>query len=366
MEFNQFIIQAGDTQLDTYDDETILLNYSIVDITDIASRNTSFSKEITIPGTPKNNQFFQNIFDVNVDLEITSYNPKRAIPAQIMIGTRTIFQGNLQLVSITKNQKSVEYNIILTGILKNLLYNFGDYSLQQLDLSEYNHQRNKQTIQDSWTYNIYKNGAPYDAINSGEGYVYPQIVYGNSQDINLVSYVYDNYPAVYVKTIMDKLFDFGGYTYTSEFFNTDYFRKLIIPFVNDNFQLNNDQKSGLTNTVGVDVITKVEGGAPALNNNLYSYEISSGGGAITGYRQLTPVRKRNTGWGTNATLGYYLPFDLFTGSVSNTTMSNPNGRWVSLNNIPGQSTSYYKCTQDGFYKIELEFSFVMKYINMLS
>ena len=135
MGFNQFIIQAGNTNLDTYDDESILLNYSIVDITNIASRNTSFTKEITIPGTPINNEFFQRIFDVNIDLEITSYNPKRAIPAKIIIGGSVVFQGNLQLLSIVKNQKQVEYNIVLTGILKNLLYNFGDYNLQQLDLS---------------------------------------------------------------------------------------------------------------------------------------------------------------------------------------------------------------------------------------
>jgi hypothetical protein len=364
---NQFIIQAGDIQLDTYDDDSILLNYSIVDITDIASRNTSFSKELTIPGTPKNNDFFERIFDVNVDLSITSYNPKRAIPAQIIIGTRTVFQGNLQLVSITKNQQMVEYNIILTGILKNLLYNFGDYSLQQLDLSEYNHQRNKTTIQDSWNYVIKKNTATYDAVNPGEGYVYPQIVYGNSQDISNVSYVYDNYPAVYVKTIMDKLFDFGGYTYTSDFFNSEYFRKLIVPFINDNFQLNETEISGLTNTIGVNVISQIEGGGAALNNSYYSYEMGTGGGSITGWRQLHPVRKRGTGtnWGTNASQGYYLPLTLQTGSVAQEPMQNPNGRWVNINAAPNQSTSYYLCDTDGFYKIEFEMTFILKYINML-
>jgi hypothetical protein len=367
MGFNQFIIQAGNTNLETYDDESILLNYSIVDITNIASRNTSFTKEITIPGTPINNEFFQRIFDVNIDLGITSYNPKRAIPAKIIIGGSVVFQGNLQLLSIVKNQKQVEYNIVLTGILKNLLYNFGDYNLQQLDLSEYNHQRNKTTIQDSWDYQIVKNSQGYDATNLGEGYVYPYIIYGNSQDVNLVSYVYDNYPAVYVKTIMDKMFEFGGYTYTSSFFNSDYFKKLIVPFINDNFQLNEEQFSGLTTTVGVDVVSKIEGGAPALSNSWYSYEAGSGGNTITGFRQLTPVRKRasNFAWQTNATMGYYLPLDLYSGSIAGEDLQNPFGRWVNINSAPNQSTSYYQASQDGFYKVELEFSFMMKYINMV-
>ena len=364
---NQFKIIAGNTILDTYDNETILLNYSIVDITDIASRNTSYTKEITLPGTPLNNEYFKQIFDVNIDIGITSYNPKRAIPAKIVIGGSTVFQGNLQLLSITKNQKQVEYNIVLTGILKNLLYNFADYTLQQLDLSEYNHQRSKTTIQNSWDYQIVKNASSYDASNLGEGYVYPYIIYGNSQDVNLVSYVYDNYPAVYCKTVMDKLFKFAGYTYTSSFFNSDYFKKLIIPYINDNFQLNEEQFSALTTTVGVNVISKVEGGSPALSNQYYSYEQATGGNSVTGFRQLHPVRRRaaNTGWGTNATVGYYLPLDLQTGSVDNEPMQNPFGRWVNINSAPNQSTSYYQCTQDGFYKIEFEFSFIMKYINML-
>ena len=73
MSFNQLQIVANTTVLDTYDDWDISLNYKIQDITDISKRETSFSKTIIIPGTKINNEFFENIFDLNVDISITSY-----------------------------------------------------------------------------------------------------------------------------------------------------------------------------------------------------------------------------------------------------------------------------------------------------
>ena len=366
MAFNQFQLYANNIQLDTYDDLEISLNYQISDITDITTRNTSFSKTIVIPGTPKNNQFFKNIFELNIDLSVSSYNPKVALPCTIKFGDEEVFSGNLQLIKITTNQKSVEYEVIVSGILKNLLYNFGDYFLQDLELGEYNHQRTITNISNSWDYTIVKNGSNFDATGLGEGYVYPFINYGNSQNVGTLSYVYDQYPAIYLKTIMDKLFEFAGYSYTSNFFNSVYFKSLIVPFTSDNLQYSEAEVSGLTTTIGVDA-TQIEGGAPALSNSNYAYEAGSGGNTVTGYRQMTPVLNRaaNFAWQTNASQGYYIPFDKTTGVVLDEDLQNPFGRWVNVNSSPSSSTSYYQCSQDGFYEIDLQLSFIMKYINVL-
>ena len=127
MAYNQFQIYANNTLLDTYDDLELSLNYQITDITDITSRSTSFSKTIVIPGTTNNNEFFKNIFELNIDLSVSSYNPKVAIPCSVTIGDDEVFVGNLQLLKVIKNQRNVEYEIIITGILKNILYNFADH-----------------------------------------------------------------------------------------------------------------------------------------------------------------------------------------------------------------------------------------------
>jgi hypothetical protein len=108
MAFNQFQIYANNTLLDTYDDLELSLNYQITDITDITTRSTSFSKTIVIPGTANNNEFFKNIFELNIDLSVSSYNPKVAIPCSISIGDQQVFIGNIQLLKVIKNQKLVE------------------------------------------------------------------------------------------------------------------------------------------------------------------------------------------------------------------------------------------------------------------
>ena len=349
MAYNQFQIFANNTLLDTYDDLELSLNYQISDITDITSRSTSFSKTIVIPGTTNNNEFFKNIFELNIDLSVSSYNPKVALPCSITIGDDEVFVGNMQLIKVIKNQRQVDYEVIITGILKNILYNFADYFLTDLDISEYNHTRNKSNIANSWDYQIIKNQVGYDATGLGEGYVYPYINYGNSSNIGSVSYVYDQFPAIYVKTIMDKLFEYAGYSYTSRFFNTPYFKSLIIPFTNDKLQYTPTELSGLTTTVGVN--NSLPEPSSFLTNQFFAYEAGTG---VTGWRQLGPVMRRGMAY-NNFTKTYYFPLEKESGSVFSTPMQDPGNRW---------NTFRYDVTTDGFYTIDFEMAFIMKYINM--
>lgn len=349
MAFNQLQIIANQTYLDTYDNWDVALTYQVLDILDITKRTTSFSKTIIIPGTAKNNDFFENIFDVNVDLSVTSYNPKISVPSQIRIGDQLIFEGNLQLLQIIQNQKMVEYEIIITGVLKNVLFNFGDYYLTQLNLDEYNHTRSISAITNSWNYNIIKNGSLINATGLGEGYVYPYIVNGNSQDVATTSYVYDQYPAVYVKTIIDKMFEFAGYTYSSNFFNSDYFKKLVIPFTNDKLQETPENISGRTTTISVNA-TLPEPASIFNNGTLQAYQNSAG---VTGYRQITPVMNKNSSWQFNVNYGRYFPLDLETGSVGSIPLQDPNGSWT----LPT-----YTNQQAGFYSIDFKMDFILKFI----
>ena len=353
MSFNKLQIIANNVPLDTYDDWDISLNYQIQDILDITKRVTSFSKTIIIPGTKFNNNFFKNIFDLNVDLSISSYNPKKSIPCQISIGDETVFAGNLELLQVIVNQKLVEYEIVVTGELKNLLFNFGDYYLSDLNLSEYNHTRSISAITNSWNYNIIKNSSLFNATGLGEGYVYPYINYGASQNINTISYVYDQYPAIYVKTIMDKLFQFAGYSYTSNFFNSDYFKKLVVPFTNDKLQDTPENLNYRTTAVSIDS-TLAEPSNKFASYSLQAYENSAG---VTGYRQLMPVMNNSSWWQYNALVGYYFPFDLETGSIGNIALQDPSNSW----NISTQTK--YTAPESGFYEIDFKMSFILKFIH---
>lgn len=351
MGFNQFQIVANNVVLDTYEDFNVSLNYQISDITDISTRSTRYSKTLVIPGTPKNNEFFKNLFELNIDISTSSYNPKVALPCSIIVSDEEVFFGNLQLIEVRYNQKFVEYEVIITGILKNLLFGMSDFYLSELDLSEYNHFRDIQTIENSWDYIITKNGSLYDASGLGEGYVYPYINNGNSSSGGSVTYVYDMYPAVYVKTIIDKMFEFAGYSYTSTFFNTDYFKSLIIPFTQDKLEYDDSQLSGLTTTIGVDA--SLNEAEPSFSGDtLQAWENANPGG-VTNFRQLSPVFRVGENYNSQGR-GFFFPLDLETGSVLGKDMTDPGNRFTN---------SIYTCDTDGFYDVTFEMTFFMKYIN---
>jgi hypothetical protein len=354
---NQFkIVSLGQT-LDTYDDINISLTYQIDDIEDITVKKSSFSKTIILPGTPTNNEYFKNIFDVNIDISETSYNPKKALPVQVLIGDELVFQGNLQLLNIITNQKQVDYEVVITGVFKNIIIAFADYYLNQLNLDEYDHYRNTGTIVNTWDNYISINN-PLSSIltQPGDGYIYPIIVNGqnpvtatngaikfNSFDLN---------PAVYAKTLIDKMFEFAGYTYSSNFFNSEYFRSLVIP--TDTPQYSSEDIDDKTVRVTWDSPTPfvIPSGVTQTNSFLFSPAST-----LSGTVALSPMLQKSSSYWSNFTNGsWWFPLTVETGQYGNIQMQDPNGEWSSTGNV-----WRYTCQTSGFYSIDLDNSFYMFY-----
>jgi len=354
---NQFKIVSLGKVLDTYDDIDISLTYQIDDIEDITVKKSSFSKTIILPGTPVNNEYFKNIFDVNIDISQTSYNPKKALPVQVLIGDEQIFTGNIQLLNVITNQKQVDYEVVITGVFKNIMIGFADYFLNQLNLDEYDHYRNVNTITNSWD-NIISIGSPLSAIQStpGTGYIYPIIVNGQNP-ITATNGVktfnaFDLNPSVYVKTIIDKMFEFAGYTYTSNFFNSSYFLDLVVP--TDTAQYTSED---LTNkTVRVTFNNPQPFVAPSgvtqVNNFLFSPT-----NTLSGTVALTPMLAKSTSYWSNFTNGsWWFPLTVENGTYGNIVMQDPLDEWKSTSNV-----WRYTCTTAGFYSVDLKNSFYMFY-----
>ena len=82
-------------------------------------------------------------------------------------------------------------------------------------------------------------GTAYKIQPKGEGYVYPMIDYGNSDGTYYK--VENTYPAIYLKTYIDAAFELAGFKYSSSFFDSNYFKSLIIPFNSESFKISTDQ-----------------------------------------------------------------------------------------------------------------------------
>lgn len=249
-------IIARDVELDLFEEQVLSFNYQIEDITEPQKKKTSFSKTIKLPGTKKNNQFFANVYDVNID-GVLSFNPLKSIPVNVLVGglEDTKLQ-NLQLLNINDDNGVITYEVSLSANLKSVFNQITDEPLNALDFSEYNHTRNITNIVNSHDYNCVVYGTNIDLQEPGRGYVYPYIVYGKNSTIEDNVVIDDLNPAIYLKEVFDKIMASTDFTYTSSFLNSDYFKKIIIPFNEGTLQRTAEETENIKVVVGLDVVSK--------------------------------------------------------------------------------------------------------------
>ena len=200
-----------------------VLTFSIKDIQQPDKVKSSFSKTIKLPGSKAINDKLNFVFEVNSD---STFNPNLKLDAVYYQNDIAVFSGFIQLKDIhKKDYNQVEYSVVLFGETANIFRKLGNKFLNDVGMnwSDLNHDYTQAVQAGSWTPTI------------GSQYTYPMINYGNDTDISVYN-VNEMFPAVYVKEYIDRMFADAGYTYTSNFFTTTTFRRLIIPFNGKEFK----------------------------------------------------------------------------------------------------------------------------------
>ncbi len=323
----QIITEFG--ELDVNDNVDIAITKQLEDLLNITKRKTDWTKTIAVPGTPGNNLYFSNIYEVNIDVNGIGFNPVKRVAASILCGVNQVMTGYLQLMDVENDNGNITYNISIAGSLRNIFNDFEDFTLGNLDFSEYNHVRNQTNIVDSWDYKIYQNGQQIQLQGPGKGYVYGYAVNGNSQDIWDTWYTYDAYPQIYMVDVVKKMFDFLGKSFTSEFFDSEYAKMQVLNYVGDKIQLSDEEIKRRTVAAGVN---------PA-----------------TPFAEITPVQSRGSDWYYNNYNGYYL------GLPRETGVGNDNGIELTfrddLNQFDGNILT---CSKTGRYNVNFEGKLVCK------
>ena len=204
-----------------------VLTYSIKDIEQPDKRKASFSKTIKLPGSKVLNDLLNFIFEINSD---SSFNPNLKADAIYLIDDVAVFKGIMQLKNVHKmDNEHYEYDVVLLGELANIFTEFGDDYIDDSDMlwNEFTHELNITNIENSWDTSYLLNAVP-TAFAYGSGYTYPMINYGwNPESDNW--YADKLYPAVFVKEYVDRMFSAAGFEYDSTFFDSAFFKRLIIP-----------------------------------------------------------------------------------------------------------------------------------------
>ena len=217
-------INGVNQYLETSEYASFPINYNIADIEDISKKNSSYSKTLSFPDTKNNRKVFEYIYSIQSD---STFDPTKKSRCWIIKDTLTQLEGFLQLTDIVYDNEGnrSSYNCVIYADNGNLFTNIGEKLLTDLNLSQFDHNWNINSITQSWTRD-YTNGYYYPLIDYGFGLDTQKLSSGLS-----VNYFY---PSYYLKPIVDQIILEGGYSYTSDFLNSFDFKNIVIPFSNKN------------------------------------------------------------------------------------------------------------------------------------
>jgi hypothetical protein len=240
-------IYIEEQKIDLLQDISTEFTYAIDDVSEFGSRNTSYSKTISVPGTANNNLVFGYIFELN-NANLTypelpnigyNFNVAKQANCKIFIDKVQIFKGTLRILEIVIDKETIEYQCSVVGELGGFINQLGNARLEDLDFSAYDHTYSVANISNSW------NNA------GGSGYYYPLIDYGNvstgAYGVAKKDFQYTTFrPALYVKEYIQKIFAGTDYTFDCSFFDEPIFNRLIIPHNQTNITASNNTSFSAT------------------------------------------------------------------------------------------------------------------------
>jgi hypothetical protein len=207
--------------VDTMGGTDIAITFTIDDIIDITKRRGSFSKTIELPNTTTNASLFK--FAYNVQSFVGGFQPNKKIRAAMWEDGVQVFSGAMQLLSMIKTKGEVTYEVgmfsedvsLFQDIQNNLLVNTAG-------VTGMNHTLTSAHVSATWT------------ASGASGYVYGLVDSYGATDVITQGWFAVPYwkmgPSIYVKKMVDLIFAQAGYRYSSNFFNSTLFKKLVIPY----------------------------------------------------------------------------------------------------------------------------------------
>ena len=161
-------------ELDLFDDVSIPITFTILDVREPEKRKTSWSKTITIPGTKNNNRIFSHIYEISSDNWIKigntsvyqGFNPNLRTEVIVLNDGIQVMKGNMQLKKATRDRDgNIIYEVAINGDLTSLFYDVGDSKLADLDWTEFDHFWTRDNVISSWSGINQKSGVTYSSAD---------------------------------------------------------------------------------------------------------------------------------------------------------------------------------------------------------
>jgi hypothetical protein len=233
-------LENGQVICDLYEDENIPLTLSVDEFKNVAEKVQSYSKAFNLPATKRNNQIFDNIFEITRSYDGVVFNPYKKTKCVLKENGFILFEGYLRLIDIQDKNGEISYNVNLYSDTIALADYLKDRKFSDLDFTELEHLYNRTNIQRSWndgTLGItYTNASTSGFRNAYDTVKYPFVDWEHqyTTDANNNPVLPDLEstfrPFIQVKYLIQRIFQGTPFTLNSSFFSTTDFEKLYMDF----------------------------------------------------------------------------------------------------------------------------------------
>jgi hypothetical protein len=243
------LLEDGQVILDLYEDENIPLTLSVDDFKNVAEKVQSYSKAFNLPATKRNNQIFENLFELTRSAQnFLTFNPYAKTKSVLKQDGFTLFEGYLRVLDIQDKEGEISYNVNLYSEVISFADTLKDKTFSQLDFTELEHLYNKTNIKLSWNDSpdppiAYTNSSTSGFRDGNTTVKYPFVDWthqilisdglGNNSTAGfpeLTALEQAFRPFINIKYLIDRIFQDTEFTYESAFFNEVDFNRLYMDF----------------------------------------------------------------------------------------------------------------------------------------
>lgn len=120
---NEVRLFINDKEVEFSQDPKILLNYTEKEFRNPTVVRNSYTKQITVPGTPSNNDVFGHIWNLERIQDGMDFNPIHKASFSLFVDGRLFQRGYAKLDKVTGKDNGINYSFTLYGGLGSFLYN---------------------------------------------------------------------------------------------------------------------------------------------------------------------------------------------------------------------------------------------------
>jgi len=245
-----YFVESGEVICDLYEDEDIPLTLSVDDFKNAAEQVQSYSKAFNLPATKRNNQIFDNVFEITRSAQGNlQFNPYAKTQCTLKQDGLVLFEGYLRLINIQDKEGEISYDVNLYSEVIALIDVLEGKTFSDLDFSELNHNYNYTEIENSWQGLLTVAPLPIDSFANNTGVAgatttnvlkYPFVDWAHNYTVgvNTGMPILPNLessfrPFIRLKYLIQRIFNQPNFpfTYESDFIDNDVnFQKLFMDF----------------------------------------------------------------------------------------------------------------------------------------